>query len=66
MLIEIAQKRILWSKEKKKKEFEKHILNSMTVGFLAVVLAGVCVSGGSLICTASQTCLNTGFFLLWD
>lgn len=41
MLIEIAQKRILWSNE-----FEKHISNTMTVGFLAVVLAGVCVVGG--------------------
>lgn len=65
MLIEIAQKRILWSNE-----FEKHILNTMTAGFLAVVLVGVCVlrggGGRSLICTASQTCLNTGFFLLWD
>lgn len=40
MLIEIAQKKILWSNE-----FEKHILNSMTVGFLAVVLVGVCVWG---------------------
>ena len=43
MLIEIAQKKILWSNE-----FEKHILNSMTVGFLAVVLVGVCVGEGDL------------------
>lgn len=35
-----CSKKFLWSNE-----FEKHILNSMTVGFLAVVLVGVCVWG---------------------